>query len=156
MNYCKSVPFWNTGILPIVFVLAGVADGFGLIMGISLAGGDASIATAETWSRILLIINAFIIAVYLMSATYTSAIAKLSVREIIVGRVAVAFWLGIVVLGIVVPLVISVSSLFAGVEASSIMLITAIVCHTLGAFALKYCLLKVGIHRPILPKVSAY
>jgi hypothetical protein len=27
---------------------------------------------------------------------------------------------------------------------------------TAGAFALKYCLLKVGIHRPILPKVAAY
>jgi polysulfide reductase chain C len=155
MNYCKSVPFWNTGILPIVFVLAGVADGFGLIIGIGLAGGDANVATAETWSRILIILNAFIIAVYLMSASYTSAIAKLSVKEIIVGRVAVAFWLGIVVLGILIPLVISISSIYAG-EATSVLLITAIVCHTLGAFALKYCLLKVGIHRPILPRASAY
>lgn len=155
MNYCKSVPFWNTGILPIVFVLAGVADGFGLIMAIGLAGGDASITAAETWSRILIIINAFIIAVYLMSASYTSVIAKLSVREIIVGRVAVAFWLGIVALGILVPLIISISTIYIG-EATSILLITAIVSHTLGAFALKYVLLKVGIHRPILPKASAY
>ena len=113
-------------------------------------------ATAETWSRVLLIINAFIIVVYLMSASYTSSVAKLSVREIIVGRVAVAFWLGIVVLGIVVPLAISVSSIYTGGETSSVLLITAIVCHTLGAFALKYCLLKVGIHRPILPRSAAY
>jgi len=63
MNYCKSVPFWNTGILPIVFVLAGVADGFGLIMA-SAWLGRRQYCTAETWSRILLIINAFIIAVY--------------------------------------------------------------------------------------------
>ena len=155
MNYCKSIPFWNTGILPIVFVLAGVADGFGLIMGIGMAGGDASIATAETWSRVLIIINAFIIVVYLMSASYTSAIAKLSVKEIIVGRVAVAFWLGIVILGLLVPLAISISSIYTG-EATSLLLIIAIVSHTLGAFALKYCLLKVGIHRPILPKAGAY
>src|SRR4030042_1704158 len=46
MNYCKSVPFWNTGILPLVFVLAGIADGFGLIIGIGLAGGDVNIASA--------------------------------------------------------------------------------------------------------------
>jgi formate-dependent nitrite reductase membrane component NrfD len=156
MNYCKSVPFWNTGILPIVFVLAGVADGFGLIMGISMAGGGGSVETAETWSRVLLIINAFIILVYLMSASYTSSVAKLSVREIIVGRVAAAFWLGIVVLGIVIPLGISVSSIYTTGETSSVLLITAIVCHTLGAFALKYCLLKVGIHRPILPRAGAY
>jgi formate-dependent nitrite reductase membrane component NrfD len=156
MNYCKSVPFWNTGILPVVFLLAGIADGFGLIMAIGLAGGDVNMATAEMWTRITLITNAFIIAVYLISANYTSQVASLSVKELIVGRVAAAFWGGIIVLGIIVPLLISVSSFFTLTEASGIILITAIVCHTIGAFALKYCLLKVGIHRPILPKVAAY
>jgi formate-dependent nitrite reductase membrane component NrfD len=156
MNFCKSVPFWNTGILPIVFILAGVADGFGLIMGVSLAGGGGDLATAELWSRVTLSINAFLIIVYLVSASYTSAIAKLSVRELIVGRVAGVFWVGIVILGIAIPLLISFSSLFTGVETSGIMLITAIICHTLGAFSLKYCLLKVGIHRPLLPRAAAY
>jgi formate-dependent nitrite reductase membrane component NrfD len=156
MNYCKSVPFWNTGILPLVFVLAGMADGFGLIVAIHLAGGGGDIAAAELWSRVLLAVNAVIIIIYLISASYTSAIAKLSVRELLVGRAAVVFWLGIVVLGIVVPLSISVSSLYTAAELSSVLLVTAIVCHTLGAFALKYCLLKAGIHRPILPKAAAY
>ncbi len=155
MNYCKSVPFWNTGVLPLVFILAGIADGLGLIILVGLAGGDVNIASAETWSRITLIVNALIIFVYLISSSYTSETAKLSVKELIIGRVAMAFWGGIVILGTVVPLAISVSSIYAG-EASSVMLVTAIVCHTIGAFALKYCILKVGIHRPILPKVSAY
>jgi formate-dependent nitrite reductase membrane component NrfD len=156
MNYCKSVPFWNTGILPVVFLLAGIADGFGLIMGIGLAGGNVDIASAEMWSRIILIVNAFIIAVYLISANYTSTTASLSVRELIVGRVAAAFWGGIIVLGILAPLAISVTSFYTGSEVTSAVLITGIACHTIGAFALKYCLLKVGIHRPILPKVAAY
>jgi formate-dependent nitrite reductase membrane component NrfD len=156
MNYCKGIPFWNQGILPIVFVLAGVADGFGLAMGIGLAGGDANIALAEAGSRYLLLVNVFIIIVYLISATYTSAIAKVSVKELIVGRVAWAFWFGIITLGIIIPAVVSLASLAAGGEASSILLIAAIVCHTMGAFALKYCILKVGIYRPLLPKVAAY
>ncbi len=42
MNYCKSVPFWNNGLLPVAFILAGIADGFGLIMAIGLAGGDVA------------------------------------------------------------------------------------------------------------------
>jgi polysulfide reductase chain C len=156
MNYCKGIPFWNQGLLPIVFVLAGVADGFGLIMGIGLAGGDANIALAEMGSRYLLLVNIFIIVVYLISAGYTSAVAKISIRELIAGPVAVAFWGGLVVLGLAIPGVISIVSLFQGGDAPSILLITAIVCHTLGAFALKYCLLKVGIYRPLLPRISAY
>jgi formate-dependent nitrite reductase membrane component NrfD len=149
MNYCKSVPFWNTWILPVVFILAGIADGFALIMGISLAGGGSDIAIAEFWSRIILVINALLITAYLVWASHSSTVSRLSARQLIVGHVAIVFWLGIVVLGIIIPFVISISSLFAG-EATSNLLIIAIVCHTLGAFALKYCLLKVGIHRPIM------
>jgi formate-dependent nitrite reductase membrane component NrfD len=156
MNYCKGIPFWNQGPLPIVFVLAGVADGFGLIMGIGLAGGDANVAVAEIGSRYLLLINILLIAVYLISATYTSAIAKLSVKELIIGHVAWAFWLGIIVFGLLIPAAISLASIFTGIETSGVLLIIAITCHTLGAFALKYCLLKVGIYRPLMSKIAAY
>ena len=141
MNYCKSVPFWNTWILPVVFLLAGIADGLALIMGISLAGGGSDIATAEFWGRIILIVNALLIAAYLVRANYSSYIAKLSAKQLIVGHVAVVFWLGLVVLGILLPLVISISSIYAG-EASTTLLITAIVCHTMGAFALKILFIK--------------
>jgi formate-dependent nitrite reductase membrane component NrfD len=156
MNYVKGIPFWNQGLLPVVFVLAGVADGFGLAMGIGLAGGDASVALAETGSRYLLMINVLLIITYLISAGYTSSVAKLSIRELLTGPSAYMFWGGIVVLGLAIPAAVSVVSLFSGGDASSVLLIIAIAAHTLGAFALKYCLLKVGIYRPLLPKVAAY
>jgi formate-dependent nitrite reductase membrane component NrfD len=100
-----------------------------------------------------LIVNAFIIGVYLISVNFASDVASLSVRQLVVGRSAAIFWLGVIGFGIIVPLGISVSGIFTGIEASSMMLITAIICHTIGAFALKYCLLKAGIHQPILLKV---
>jgi len=143
MNYCKSVPFWNTWILPVVFALAGIADGFALMMGIGLGGGGGSIAVAEFWGRIVLISSALMITVYLVRSSLAPTVARESARRLIRGHVAVAFWLGIVVLGIIVPLGVSIFSVYAG-EASSLFLIAAIACHTFGAFALKYCLLKVG------------
>jgi formate-dependent nitrite reductase membrane component NrfD len=156
MNFCKGMPAWNQGLLPIVFIFAGVADGLGLIMGIGLAGGDASVVTAEMVSRYLLLINIFLIICYIISANYTSTIAKLSMNELISGQVASVFWFGLITVGLVIPATISVVSMFSGVEASSVLLIIAIICHTAGAFALKYCLLKVGIYRPLLPRIGAY
>ena len=153
---CKGIPFWNQGLLPIVVMLAGVADGFGLIMAVGLAGGDASVAWAETGSRYLLLINVLLIVTYLISAGYTSAVAKLSIRELLAGPSAYMFWGGLIILGLVIPAAISVVGLIGGEEASTVLLIIAIAAHTLGAFALKYCLLKVGIYRPLLPKVAAY
>ncbi len=150
MSYCKSVPFWNTGILPVVILNAGIADGLALIMGVGVFTGGIDFHAIEIAIRITLGINAVLLASYLMNSTYQSATAELSVRELIAGRLSVVFWLGIVVLGIFAPLVISFASLFAG-KASISLLVGAIICHTAGAFALKYCLLKVGIHKPIVP-----
>jgi len=82
-------------------------------------------------------------------------VAKLSIRELLKGPSAFMFWGGLVVLGLAVPAVISIIGL-VGAEVSDILLIIAVVSHTIGAFALKYCILKVGIYRPLLPRVAAY
>ena len=155
MSYCKGVAFWNTGLLPIIFVIDGVAAGFALLIAKGLISGGVDMGQMEAAGRIAIILNALLIASYLVNASYQSTSGGAAVRELVRGRVAAAFWGGIVVLGIAVPLAISFVSLFAG-EASSSLLIIAIVCHTLGAFALKYCVLKVGIYHPLLPKASVY
>jgi formate-dependent nitrite reductase membrane component NrfD len=155
MNSCKSVPFWSTGTLPFVFALTGIAEGFGLIMAIGLAGGNVNMASAEMWSRVTLMANALIIVIYMINASYNSAVGKISVKELITGKVAVVFWVGLIAMGIVLPLGISISSIYAGGEVSSMMQITAIVCHAIGAFSLKYCLLKVGLYQPLTPRVPA-
>lgn len=155
MSYCKSVPFWNTGLLPIVLLNAGIADGLALIMATGLFTGGIDFHALEFASRLVLGINAVLLATYLMNASYQSSTAEFSVRELLFGRVAALFWLGIVIFGIVVPLAISLVSMFTG-EATAPLLIAAIICHTAGAFALKYCILKVGIHKPILPKSIVY
>jgi formate-dependent nitrite reductase membrane component NrfD len=156
MSYCKSVPFWNTGLLPFVFLIMGVADGLALIIGVGLISGEELVGAAESITRILLIVNAFLIITYLVNANYQSSTAELSVKELVKGHVAWVFWGGIVLLGILVPLVISVATYFANTEASTGLLVFAICCHTVGAFSLKYGVLKVGIYRPILPKAQAY
>ena len=156
MSYCKSLPFWNTGLLPIVFVIMGLADGLALTMGVSLlTGKDVPLDTLEFWSRILLIVNALLIAGYLVRAYRRHSTAELAAQDLIKGSTAWVFWILLVILGIVTPLVISFATLFMGetTDAESL-LIVAIVCHTIGAFALKYSVLKVGIYRSVLPKVA--
>jgi formate-dependent nitrite reductase membrane component NrfD len=155
MSYCKSLPFWNTGLLPIVFVIMGVADGLALTMGVNLAtGGDeAAISALESWSRILLVVNALLIAGYLVRAYRRHSAAELAAQDLIKGSTAWVFWILLVILGIVTPLVISFTTIFMSGNTEPL-LIVAIVCHTVGAFALKYSVLKVGIYRSVLPGVG--
>lgn len=153
MSYCKSVPFWNTAMLPIIMLLAGVVDGFALLLAIGLADTTIDVAVIELGIRIILVANIVMMGAYIWNATYQSNTARYTAMLLIKGNLAVWFWAGVVILGMVVPLAISSLSLIA-VEASTWLLIAAVVLHTMGAVALKYVLLKAGIHTPLLPTLS--
>ena len=156
MSYCRSVPFWNTAMVPLVLIIAGIADGFALIMAVDLAGGGTGIMAAEAGTRFLLSLNAVLMAAYLWNATYASKTAKYSAMLLLKGSLARSFWLGVVACGIIIPLAIAFSSILVA-EISAPLLIIAIVLHTVGAVALKYVLLKAGVHNPLLPaSTSAY
>ena len=155
MSYCKGLQFWNTGLLPLVFVLMGFADGLALAMGVNLATGanESVIGTLETWSRVFLIANALLIAGYLLRAYQRHSAAEVAANDLIKGSQKWVFWILLVILGIVTPLVISFATLAMSGNTEGL-LIVAIICHTIGAFALKYSVLKVGIYRSVLPKVA--
>ena len=150
MNYINAIPFWNSAILPLLFLSCGVLDGFALILTIGLFGGNVDIMAVEAGSQWLLIINAFIITTYLWSATYMGPTGKQSVIELIKGRIAPVLWVGVILCGIIVPVGVSVSSYFVG-EVSPPLLITAVVCEMVGAVSLKYCILKSALYRPLIP-----
>jgi formate-dependent nitrite reductase membrane component NrfD len=153
MSYCKSVPFWNSAMLPLIILFAGVADGLALMLAVGLADASVNLAAVEAGSRILLTANIVMMAAYVWNATYQSSTAKYTALLLVKGGLAAPFWAGVVALGMVAPLAITMSSLLAA-QASAALLISAIAFHTVGAVALKYVLLKAGVHTPLLPTLS--
>jgi len=150
MSYCKSVPFWNSALLPLILFFAGVADGFALMLGVGLADPSVNITAVEFGSRIALAVNIIMMAAFVWNATYQTRTARYSAMLLVKGSLAVPFWVGVVLFGMIVPLVISAASLWSH-DITAALLITAIVFHTIGAVALKYVLLKAGVHNPIVP-----
>jgi formate-dependent nitrite reductase membrane component NrfD len=153
MNYINAIPLWNSAILPLLFLSCGVLDGLAVILTIGLFGGNVDIMEAEAGSWFLLILNAFLITIYLWGAIYTGATGKRSVIELIKGQTAPILWVGVVLCGIIIPFGISVSSYFVG-EASAHLLITAVIFEMVGAFSLKYTILKSALYSPLIPTRS--
>ncbi len=145
----KGVPFWNSWLLPLLFIMCGILGGFGLSVAISLAGGGIDLGQAETGSRILLAINILLIVVYLLLAARREEVGKQSVLEQIHGHSAPMFWIGVVLLGIIIPVTVSIIALAAG-EVNSILLIVAVVCEICGGLALRYIVLKGGAYKPLI------
>ena len=149
----KGVPFWNSALLPVLFIFCGILGGFGLAVIIALNGGDINLAVAETGSRWLLLANALLIGIYLWQASLKESTSKQSVLEQLRGHSAPIFWIGIVTLGIIVPLIIALTGLMAK-DMSPVILITGVICEIIGGLALRYCVLKAGAYKPLVAKAQ--
>lgn len=150
LNTVKAVPFWNSSLLPLLFVLCGILGGFGISVLIAINGGNVTLATAEAWSRWLLVANALLIAIYLWQAAGRETTGKESVMEQIRGSSAPVFWLGIVVLGIIIPLIIA----FLGmtIDMAPGILVFGVACEIVGGLALRYNVLKAGAYSPLIAR----
>jgi formate-dependent nitrite reductase membrane component NrfD len=151
LNTVKAVPFWNSTLLPLLFVLCGILGGFGISVIIAINGGNVDIDAAEAGSRWLLIANALLIAVYLWRAAGREITGKQSVMEQIRGHNAFIFWTGIVILGIIIPLIIGFASYFTD-DISHGLIIFGVACEVVGGLALRYCVLKAGAYSPLVAR----
>jgi polysulfide reductase chain C len=146
VSYVSAIKLWNSAILPILFVVCGFSGGIAILLGISLNGDQVTVI--ENVARITLIAFAVILIVYLWNATYSSATAKNAVARLMRGGIGIVFWIGVVVLGVIIPIAVSVGTYFAG-EASSAWLLTAVVTEVIGGLSLRYVILKGGMYLPL-------
>lgn len=149
LNRVKGVPFWDSPILPVLFVACGILGGFGLTIALGLFIQGVNLAAAEMGSRIMLVINVLLISTYLFMVSRKDTTGKQSVLFQIRGGISPLFWTCVVAFGIVVPALKAVYSIFAG-EAAAFILLTGVICEITGGVMLRYCVLKSAIYKPIV------
>jgi len=150
VSYVSAIKVWNSAIVPVLFVTCGTTGGLAILLAIFIAVDSSQIVMLENIIRVILITLAVIIGVYLWNTTYSSTAARDAVKRLIGGSLAPLFWIGVFLFGIAIPVAISISTLYAG-EASSGLLITAIISEIIGGLALRFAILKAGMYTPLLP-----
>ena len=144
VGYVGAIKIWNSAIVPILFVVAGVTGGLALLMVISV--GEASLgADVAIALKYVLIAYAVCVAIYLWVATYESTAARDSAMRILKGNIASVFWLLVILLGIAIPIIM----LFAS-DATAVLVIAGILA-IIGGVALRYSILKAGVYSPLVP-----
>jgi formate-dependent nitrite reductase membrane component NrfD len=150
VSYVSAIKLWNSAILPILFVVCGFSGGLAILLGVSL-GGEHVLAI-ENMTRITLIGFAVILGVYLWNSTYSSTAAKDAVARMVGGSIAAIFWTGVVLLGVIIPIAISIATYYVSGEAPSGLLIFAVITEILGGLSLRYVILKAGFYSPLVPQ----
>jgi formate-dependent nitrite reductase membrane component NrfD len=151
MNYVNAIQLWNSALLPVLFFLCSILGGFGLTVALGALGGNGNIdlLAAESGSRILLILNAVVIFVYLWGAFYMGPPGKAAVKEIVQGRAASVSWLGVFFIGIIIPLTAGLLG-YLGINVSHTLLLLAVLSEIIGGLSLRYMVLKGGVYSPLI------
>jgi formate-dependent nitrite reductase membrane component NrfD len=146
VSYVSSIKFWHSAIMPVLFIVAGMAGGSAILLVINSFTGAIEFSTLKIAGMAIIAAYAVIIAMHLWISTYNSATAHHSVKTIVRGSLAPVFWLAIVLIGIIVPLILM---LVAGAD-SSVLLIVSALCVLTGNLALRFVILKAGMYPSLL------
>jgi polysulfide reductase chain C len=142
----NGVKFWNSGIMPLIYVLAGLAGGAAIMLAIGAFTDLTSFGSIQTFARATLIAYAVAIVLHLWVSVYSSPTAKHSAEELVKGSLAGIFWVVVVLVGIVVPLIFA----FLGTADSSALFMLSAAMVLIGSLALRYSILRAGRYSPLI------
>lgn len=146
----RGVPFWNSPVLPVLYGTYAIRGGLALLL--VMLPFSSRIASTDLMSLIELwvaVSAATMLGFYLGVMRHASPAARRSVRELIRGRAALAFCLGTVGAGLVVPIVVGLLGI-AGPMPRLALVITG-GFSLAGDFFAKYAIAKAGVYVPIMP-----
>jgi formate-dependent nitrite reductase membrane component NrfD len=146
----KAIRSWNSGMIPLMFIAYSLMGGIGLGLGL-LAGLNTGIeiAPVERVAVGLMVTVAVFWAIYLWTTYESNASGAKSVIEMLKGRASPYFLIGVVVLGLVIPLSVAVVSLANGGIPPAVIAVAS-VCELAGGFSMRYSIFKAGVYTPLV------
>ena len=173
LGVSKAIPFWNSSLLPLLFTVSGISTGCAAAV---LLGIYADKTQAEKLGNIkkvhvgLLVAEVVLIAMLLSTAGKVELAGAQSAAKLISGSLAPLFWIGLIGIGLGLPIVLemyellsknktSTSSLSAsagGAAASAgshsgvSMLVLTEVSVLTGGFILRYLILAAAVYVTLL------
>jgi len=144
VGYVNGIKFWNSALIPILVVLGGVAAGSAVLLAAGSVAGDG-LGSMLVFARGALVIYAIAIFVQLWVATYSSPSARDSAMLLLKGNMAALFWLMIVLVGLVIPLVLE----FVGPDSTAILVISSVLVLA-GNLTFRYALIRAGRYNTLI------
>jgi polysulfide reductase chain C len=144
----KSVPLWNTHLLPILFLVSALSTGSMSIILSTLGTGvfshDAgALKVLMGAEQVLVVIEGIVLYLFLSRRYRAAEQGKDSVRLLLFGEMKMIFWGGVVLLGFIFPVVLeNIAAFFPG---NFVLIFAAGIFLLCGGFFLRVGILHAGI-----------
>jgi polysulfide reductase chain C len=152
LKAAKSIPLWNTSLLPLLFLVSALSTGSMAIILSTLGTGvfsrdAAALKVLMGGEQILALIEGIVLYLYLYRSYRASEQGRDSVRLLLFGGKKLIFWGGIVLLGFIFPVILeNIASFFHGNVALIFISGLIMLC---GGFFLRLGILSAGIKEQI-------
>jgi formate-dependent nitrite reductase membrane component NrfD len=141
LSASPSIPFWNSPLLPVLFSAHSLLGASGVVLLFSPFGPWVSVpARIESFAIWLIAANVILVAIYLITNRASAEAAREAVRRLTQGVVGWTFKIGVVLAGMLVPLLVMAYVPSGAVVAGALILI--------GGLLFRYCFLKAGVYVP--------
>ncbi|HUL19920.1 MAG TPA: NrfD/PsrC family molybdoenzyme membrane anchor subunit [Thermodesulfobacteriota bacterium] len=144
----KSVPLWNTRLLPVLFLVSALSTGSMSIILSTLGTGffshDAGpLKVLMAGEQVLVVIEGIVLYLFLSQRYRSTEQGKDSVRFLLFGEMKMIFWGGVVMVGFIFPVVLeNIASFFPG---NFVVIFAAGIFLLCGGFFLRLGILHAGI-----------
>ncbi len=144
----KGIPLWNTPLVPALYIAYALRGGAAVLMMVATLGaGLVSLEPLEVIKLWLAVSTAVLVLIYLEVMRGSGMTALRSVELILFGRAALPFYLGAVVVGLIIPIVIGGLAYFYNIPHGLLGLVGLF--SLIGDLSIIYCIAKAGLYRPL-------
>lgn len=150
MNVVRALPMWNSSMMLPLSLVSGIWVGSQTTELMLLIGGH-DIAAAEVWARWSLLSYIGALLIFLWGCLHSFETTRVSIKGILTGVFSAYFYVGVVAVGIIIPLIIT---LFVWAnEAASFsgsLLFLRFACVMIGDLAMRYSIMKGALYSPLI------
>ncbi len=153
----RPIPFWCSPLLPVLFLTSGLSTALMTIeLGMAFLGAGRtlihpSLIVLARFHIPLLILEGVMVAIYLQTGQVLEA-SRASIHKIIRGDLAAPFWMGFVLLGLVIPFALAIFEQTTPSESLQTALWLAVlkaVPGLIGGYLLRFLILAGGVQVPL-------
>lgn len=144
----KGIPLWNTPLVPALYIAYALRGGAAMLMVLTVLGARYAIPEPLELIKLWLAVStAVLVLIYLEVMRGSGMTALRSVRLMLFGRVALPFYFGAVLLGLVIPIAIGGFTYSGGLPFGLLGVVGLL--SLLGDLSIIYCIARAGLYRPL-------
>ncbi|SDU53838.1 DMSO reductase [Desulfobacula phenolica] len=149
MNVIRALPAWSSNMVLPLSIISGVWIGQQLLQFMFAISGSAALASGmEVWAEVFFFAYFLCILLYVWGTYHSNEIGKASVKMQVSGEMLKISLVGVVGLGIVLPLIFTL--IMWGGDTNGVLIFLRLACVFAGDLAMRYVIMKSAVYKPLI------